>query len=69
MNVADVKIDKETHPVINWTRECAEEVGFRFVKEEDFVYSSRAWGSKNSMDEDGAEVRSKREPCLVFVKE
>jgi hypothetical protein len=41
VNIAPVKVKGETYPLDKWTRECAAEVGFQFVKLDQFRLAAR----------------------------
>jgi hypothetical protein len=41
VNIADVTINNRTYPLANWTRECAQTVGFRHVRTDEFPMNRR----------------------------
>ena len=60
LNVADVKIDSTTYPLVEWTREAAEKAGFTYERVEHYTMHHR-FG--NGPDEFAVE------PVLVFRKQ
>jgi hypothetical protein len=60
VNIADVKIGSTVYPLADWTRECGQQVGFTYVRTDEFPMSRRV-GKGNS-----EEVAT--EPVIVFEK-
>lgn len=60
VNIAPVKIGKTTYPLDDWTRECGQQVGFTYVRTDEFPMSRRV-GTGNS-DEVAVE------PVIIFEK-
>lgn len=61
INIADVKIQTITYPLVQWTLDAAQSVGFRLVRTEQFPLGGRVPGQ--------GEKRDAAEPVLVFRKE
>lgn len=60
VNIADVKIGNTTYPLANWTRECGQQVGFRYLRTDEFPMHRRV--GKGMSDEIATE------PVIVFER-
>jgi 16S rRNA G966 N2-methylase RsmD len=60
INIADVKIQSVTYPLVQWTIDAATAAGFELVRQEHFPLGGRVPGS--------GEKREAAEPVLVFRK-
>jgi hypothetical protein len=60
VNIADVKIGVTAYPLANWTRECGQQVGFSYLRTDEFPIQRRV--GKGMSDEVATE------PVIVFVK-
>jgi hypothetical protein len=60
VNIADVKIGSTTYPLANWTRECGQQVGFKYIRTDEFPMHRRV--GKGMSDEVATE------PVIVFEK-
>jgi hypothetical protein len=49
VNIADVKLKSKTYPLAQWTRDCAQEVGFRYLRTDEFPMHRRV--GKGQSDE------------------
>jgi hypothetical protein len=60
VNIADVKLGSTTYPLANWTRECGQAVGFRYVRTDEFPMQRRVGAGMSD------EIAT--EPVIVFQK-
>lgn len=60
VNIAPVKIGSTTYSLDEWTRECGQQVGFKYIRTDEFPMSRRVG---KGMDDDVA-----TEPVIVFEK-
>lgn len=60
INIADVKVKGTLYPLADWTRECGQQVGFKYVRTDEFPMSRRVG---KGMSDDVA-----TEPVIVFEK-
>jgi hypothetical protein len=60
VNIADVKLRGKTFPLVDWTKEAAQNAGFDYVRTDEFSLTQR-FGA-------GQDDEIAKEPVLVFVK-
>lgn len=60
VNIADVKVKGTTYPLADWTRECGQQIGFKYLRTDEFPMQRRV--GKGMLDEIATE------PVIVFEK-